>query len=59
VPLNDLQKSIVDAIQKFYADDPALSAFAIATMSIRTAADAKEFLEAARKLRHPRPKVVV
>jgi phospholipase C len=56
VPLNDLQKSIVDAIQKFYADDPALSAYAIATMRIRTAGDAKDFLQQARKLRHRGPK---
>jgi phospholipase C len=58
VPLNDLQKSIVDAIQKFYADDPALRGFAIATMPITTAADAKAFLEKAKKLRHPGPKLI-
>jgi phospholipase C len=53
VPLNDLQISILNAIREFYGDDPALSAMAIATMPITTARDAKEFLEEARKLRHP------
>jgi len=54
-PLNDLQISILNAIRKFYADDPALSAMAIATMPITTARNAKEFLEEVRKLRHPGP----
>ena len=47
VPLNDLQKSIINAISKYYGDDLALSA-----MSVNTASDAKEFLEEAEKLRH-------
>jgi hypothetical protein len=47
VPLNDLQKSIVDAISKFYAHDPALSG-----RVVNTAWDAKAFLEEAEKLRH-------
>ena len=47
VPLNDLQKSIIEAISKFYAHDPVLS-----SMTVNTARDAKEFLEAAEKLRH-------
>ncbi|HEX6284123.1 MAG TPA: alkaline phosphatase family protein, partial [Pyrinomonadaceae bacterium] len=50
VPLNDLQKSIIEATAKFYVQDPALSATAI-----NTAADAKEVLEAAKKLRHLGP----
>jgi phospholipase C len=50
VPLNDLQKSILEAISKFYAYDPALSA-----MALNTAADAKAFLEKAEKLRHLEP----
>ncbi len=49
-PLNPLQQSIVDAIREFYAGDPALIAFA--DKVIRTADDAKEFLEHAEKLRH-------
>lgn len=47
VPLNDLQKSIIEAIAKFYADDPVLSG-----MLVNTARDAKAFLEEAEKLRH-------
>jgi phospholipase C len=47
-PLNELQISILNAIRKFYGYDLALSASAIVT-----AKDAKEFLEEARKLRHP------
>ncbi len=47
VPLNDLQRSIIEAISRFYLHDPVLSA-----MAINTAADAKEFLERAEKLRH-------
>ena len=50
VPLNDLQQSIVDAIKKFYVEDPVLS-----IMPINTARDAKAFLEGAEKLRHRRP----
>jgi phospholipase C len=50
VPLNDLQKSIIEATAKFNVQDPALSA-----MAINTAADAKEVLEAAEKLRHLGP----
>jgi len=46
-PLNDLQKSIVEAISKFYLHDPGLSA-----LMVNTAKDAKVFLEAAEKLRH-------
>ncbi|MDX6611637.1 MAG: phospholipase [Blastocatellia bacterium] len=49
-PLNDLQKSIIEAISKFYVHDPALS-----RMVVNTARDAKEFLEKAEKLRHPEP----
>ncbi len=52
-PLNDLQQSIVDAIKKFYADDPVLSA-----MAVNTAKDAKKFLEEAEKLRHRRSAVL-
>jgi hypothetical protein len=48
VPLNELQKSIVDAIRKYYVQDPALS-----IMGVNTAGDAKEFLEEAEKYRHP------
>ncbi len=47
VPLNELQKSIVDAIAYFYAHDPVLG-----SMVVNTAADAKKFLEKAAKLRH-------
>jgi hypothetical protein len=54
-PLNELQISILNAIRKFYADDPALSAMAIANMPITTARDAKDFLKEAMKLRHPGP----
>ena len=50
VPLNDLQKSIIEAIAKFYADDPVLSG-----MVVNTARDAKAFLEKAEKLRHRVP----
>src|SRR6185295_14461409 len=50
VPLNDLQRSIIDAIAKFYADDPVLSG-----MVVNTASDAKAFLEEAEKLRHRVP----
>jgi phospholipase C len=49
-PLNDLQKSIIEAISKFYVHDPLLSG-----MLANNAADAKEFLEKARKLRHLEP----
>ena len=49
-PLNDLQQSIVDAIKKFYAEDPVLS-----IMPVNTARDAKRFLQEAEKLRHRRP----
>lgn len=49
-PLNDLQKSIVDAIAYFYAHDPVLGG-----MVVNTARDAKEFLERAEKLRHLKP----
>jgi phospholipase C len=48
VQLNGLQSSILDAIREFYADDPAVD-----SMAISMARDAKEFLERARKLRHP------
>ena len=51
MPLNDLQKSIIDAIREFYGDDPAVSAFS--ERAVVTAGDAKEFLEQAKKLRHP------
>ncbi|HEU4934746.1 MAG TPA: alkaline phosphatase family protein, partial [Pyrinomonadaceae bacterium] len=51
-PLNDLQQSILDAIKKFYADDPVLS-----IMPLNTARDAKKFLEEAEKLRHRRPSI--
>ena len=56
-PLNDLQKSILDAIAKFYADDPLLSDMgpALSTAGTDTVRDAKEFLERIKKLRHPRP----
>lgn len=56
-PLNDLQKSIVDAISHYYAHDPALSGILtrLSGIGIRTAEDAKEFLEKAEKLRHPSP----
>ena len=47
VPLNDLQKSILEAIIKFYALDPALVG-----MAIDTAEDAKVILKAAEKVRH-------
>jgi phospholipase C len=47
-PLNDLQKSIIEAIGKFYVHDPLLSG-----LLVNNAADAKEFLEKVRKLRHP------
>ena len=47
VPLNDLQKSIIEAMYKFYVHDPLLS-----TLSIDTAADAKLVLEAVAKFRH-------
>ena len=46
-PLNDLQQSLVDAIKKFYAEDPVLS-----VMPTDTARDAKKFLAEAEKLRH-------
>jgi phospholipase C len=49
VPLNELQKSIIEAISKFYAHDPLLNG-----MLVNDAADAKLFLEAAKKLRHPK-----
>jgi phospholipase C len=49
-PLNDLQQSILDAIKKFYAEDPVLS-----VMPVNTARDAKRFLAEAEKLRHRRP----
>jgi hypothetical protein len=47
-PLNDLQKSIIEAIGKFYVHDPLLSG-----LLVNNAADAKDFLEKVRKLRHP------
>jgi phospholipase C len=47
VPLNDLQKSIIEAIYKFYVHDPLSDA-----LSIDTAADAKLVLEVVEKLRH-------
>jgi hypothetical protein len=50
VPLNDLQKSIIEAISRFYLHDPGLS-----SLLINTAGDAKDFLEAAEKLRHLSP----
>jgi phospholipase C len=50
VQLNVLQQSIVDAIKKFYADDPVLN-----VMPVNTAGDAKEFLKEAEKLRHRSP----
>jgi hypothetical protein len=50
MPLNELQKSIIEAISKFYAHDPLLSG-----MVVNNAADAKLFLEAAKKLRHRQP----
>ena len=50
-PLNDLQQSIVDAIKKFYVEDPVLS-----VMPVNTARDAKAFLREAEKLRHRRPR---
>lgn len=54
-PLNDLQKSILNAIREFYANDPAMAAMAMARMPITTARDAKELLEEAEKLRHSGP----
>jgi len=59
VPLNDLQKSILDAIREFYASDPAMSAMAITSMAINTVGDAKEFLEQVEKLRHPGPRLTI
>ncbi len=53
-PLNPLQKSIIEAIAKFYLHDPVLSA-----MTVNTARDAKEFLERAEKLRHLSPAVAI
>jgi len=50
VPLNDLQKSILNAILKFYGDRLGLSA--LVEREITTAGDAKEILEQAEKLRH-------
>jgi phospholipase C len=50
VPLNDLQKSIIEAISKFYLHDPGLS-----SLLINSAGDAKDFLEAAESLRHLSP----
>jgi phospholipase C len=47
VPLNVLQKSIIEATSKFYLHDPGLS-----TLMVNTARDAKVFFEAAEKLRH-------
>jgi len=52
VPLNSLQKSIIDAISKFYVHDPLLS-----SLLVSTASDAKEFLEGVEKLRHLSPPV--
>jgi phospholipase C len=53
-PLNDLQKSIVVAIIKFYGQDPVLSSMAAikAGTGINTARDAKAILERAEKFRH-------
>ncbi|PYS25780.1 MAG: hypothetical protein DMF72_00645 [Acidobacteria bacterium] len=50
VPLNDLQKSILNAIRKFYGDKFGLTM--LADREINTAGDAKEILEQAEKLRH-------
>jgi hypothetical protein len=50
VPLNDLQKSIVNAISKFYGDKFGLTM--LADREITTAGDAQEILEQAEKLRH-------
>ena len=47
VPLNDLQRSIVEAIAEFYGIEPTLTG-----VPITTARDAKEILEKAEKLRH-------
>jgi phospholipase C len=47
VPLNDLQKSIVEATAKFYVQDPLLI-----SKPLNTAQDAKDVLEKAEKLRH-------
>src|ERR1051325_62435 len=52
-PLNDLQISILNAIREFYAGDQAMTAFALAPTPITTVGEAKEFLEQAKKLRHP------
>jgi phospholipase C len=57
-PLNDLQKSIIDAIIKFYGDDPLLSSLRITgltSLGINTVRDAREFLKEVEKLRHPSP----
>jgi hypothetical protein len=48
-PLNDLQRSISEALSAFYAHDPVLS-----SIVVNTAGDAKKFLEEAEKLRHLR-----
>jgi phospholipase C len=48
VPLNDLQKSIIEAIVEFYVPE-------LAVLSLETAADAKLVLEAVEKLRHLDP----
>ena len=47
VPLNDLQRSIIDAIKKFYVQDPLLL-----SMESKTAQDAKDVLQRAEKIRH-------
>jgi phospholipase C len=50
VPLNKLQKSIIEAISKFYLGDPGLSA-----MLIESRPDAEMFLDRVARLRHTRP----
>lgn len=49
-PLNELQKSIVEAISKFYIHDPILS-----SIVVNTADDAQALLKAASKYRHIPP----
>jgi len=51
-PLNDLQISIINAIRKFYVDDPAMRALALVKAPIMTVGAAKEVLKQAEKLRH-------
>jgi phospholipase C len=52
VPLNDLQKSIVNAIREFYGSDPAMLDAPGIAGEITTARDAKKVLERAKELRH-------